>query len=128
MKSIEVVAAIIKDKDKILATRRGYGEFINMWEFPGGKVEPGETKEEALHREIQEELKVSISIDKYLKTIEYDYPNFHLVLHSYLCSISEGTIQLMEHNAAKWVTKSEIDSLEWLPADDEIIRLLKETI
>lgn len=126
MKKIEVVAAIIKYEDKILTTRRGYGEFINMWEFPGGKMESGETREEALHREIKEELEVNISIDKFLLTTEYDYPNFHLTMHCYICTIINGTIKLNDHNDAKWVNKNELDNLDWLPADEDIIKLLKQ--
>lgn len=125
MKQIEVVAAIIKDKDKILATRRGYGEFINMWEFPGGKIEPGETKEVALHREIMEELEVTISIDEYLMTVNYDYPNFHLTMYCFLCTKTGGVLHLNDHNDARWITSNELESLAWLPADDEVIGKLK---
>lgn len=128
MKTIEVVAAIIKDKDTIFATKRGYGQFINMWEFPGGKVEPGETREAALHREIKEELETEISIDQYLTTIEYDYPDFHLVLHCFICSVISGELTLVEHSDAKWLHKNQLDSVEWLPADIQLITLLKQII
>lgn len=121
MKTIEVVAAVIVKDDKILATRRGYGDFINMWEFPGGKMEPGESKEAALIREIQEELEVAISVDHYLCTVDYDYPNFHLTMHNFICSIIGGEITLTEHNDAKWLTLAYLDSVKWLPADLEIL-------
>jgi len=125
MKTIEVVAAIIKDKDTILATRRGYGEFVNMWEFPGGKVEVGETSEEALIREIREELSITISVDQFVTTVDYDYPNFHLTMHCFLCTQVNGKLTLNEHNDAKWIHKSELDDLDWLPADLELLQELK---
>lgn len=125
MKRIEVVAAIIIKDGKILATKRGYGDFINLWEFPGGKIEPGETKEAALIREVQEELKVAVSIDHYLCTVDYDYPDFHLILHCYLCSILAGEIRLMEHKEARWLTKDTLNSVEWLPADITVINKIK---
>ena len=126
MKTIEVVAAIIKDKDTILATRRGYGEFVNMWEFPGGKVEAGETSEEALIREIREELSITISVDQFVTTVDYDYPNFHLTMHCFLCTQVNGTLTLNEHNDAKWIHSSELNELNWLPADLEILQELKK--
>lgn len=126
MKTIEVVAAIIKDNNKIFTTRRGYGEFENMWEFPGGKIELGETKEEALTREIKEELELDIDITNYLTTVEYDYPNFHLIMHCYICNISGGKLQLNAHNDAKWTTLEELDKLKWVPADILVIEKLKE--
>lgn len=128
MKTIEVVAAVIKDGDQILATRRGYGEFINMWEFPGGKIENGETHEDALKREIMEELEISILVDKYLLTVEYDYPDFHLSMHCYLCTSFEGTIHCNDHNAIKWVDGSNIDDLEWLSADIPVVEKAKELL
>ena len=128
MKQIKVVAAIIQNENKILATKRGYGEFINMWEFPGGKIEPGETKEDALIREIKEELNIKINIDKFALDIEYQYPNFYLFMSCFMCSIKEGSIELLEHNDAKWITKEELDSLNWLPADIEAINYLKENM
>ena len=128
MKEIKVVAAIIQKENKILATKRGYGEFINMWEFPGGKIESGETKDEALIREIKEELNVKINVDKFALDIEYQYPNFYLFMSCFMCSIKEGSIELLEHNDAKWITKEELDSLNWLPADIEVINYLKENM
>ena len=117
MKTIEVVAAVIAAKNKIFATQRGYGDFKDGWEFPGGKVEPGETPEEALKREIKEELETEIVIDKFLKTIDYDYPKFHLTMHCFLCRIESGQLNLLEHEAAKWLSKKTINSVDWLPAD-----------
>ena len=124
MKSIEVVAAIIKKENKILATKRGYGEFINMWEFPGGKIEPGETKEAALIREIKEELDADIKIDEFALSVEYTYPTFHLTMHCYICSLKDS-ITLLEHNDARWLEKDEFNSVNWLPADIEVIDFLK---
>ena len=112
MKEIKVVAAIIKNEDKILATKRGYGEFINMWEFPGGKIEPGETKKQALVREIKEELNIEISVDNFALDIEYQYPNFYLFMSCFMCSIKEGSIELLEHNDGKWITKEELNTLK----------------
>lgn len=111
MKEIKVVAAIIQKENKILATKRGYGEFINMWEFPGGKIESGETKEQALVREIKEELNIEISVDKFAIDIEYQYPNFYLFMSCFMCSIKEGSIELLEHNDGKWITKEELNTL-----------------
>ena len=125
MKHIEVVAAIIEHKGKLLATQRGYGEFEGMWEFPGGKIELGETVEYALKREIQEELGIDITIDKFLCTTDYDYPSFHLTMHCYLCSIISGEIELREHKSARWLTVEALDSVEWLPADKEVVEKLK---
>lgn len=127
MKSIEVVAAIIKKDDKYLATQRGYGEFIDMWEFPGGKIEPGETKEEALEREIMEELNVRIKPCKFLLTVEYTYPQFHLTMHCYLCKINEK-IKLIEHKDAKWLNLKSLKTVKWLPADLEIIDYITDTM
>ena len=117
MKHIEVVAAIICKDDKIFATQRGYGDFKDWWEFPGGKMEAGETPEKALKREIREELSTEINVDKYLCTVEYDYPKFHLTMHCYLCSLQTEALHLNEHEAAKWLAKDELDSVKWLPAD-----------
>lgn len=126
MKTIEVVAAIIKKEDKIFITRRGYGEFINMWEFPGGKIEYGESQEEALIREIQEELELNIDISEYLTTIDYDYPNFHLTMHCFICKICSGKLNLNAHNDAKWITTHELDNQNWIPADILVINALKK--
>lgn len=125
MKSIEVVAGIIIRNNKILATRRGYGEFINMWEFPGGKIEKGETKKEALIREIKEELDVEINPYEFLITVEYTYPNFHLIMHCFLSEITNGEIKLLEHNDCKWLNIDELDNLNWLPADIDVLNELK---
>lgn len=125
-KVVSVVGAIIKSGDSIFATQRGYGEFKDGWEFPGGKVEPGETPEQALVREIKEELDTTISVDQYVDTIEYDYPTFHLSMRCYICSIVTGDLLLKEHEAAKWLTKDALDSVSWLPADITLIPKLKE--
>ena len=126
MKTVNVVAAIIRDGNKIFATQRGYGEFKDGWEFPGGKVEAGETPQAALKREIEEELETEIEVGEYLTTIEYDYPTFHLSMKCYWARIIEGKPVLLEHEAAKWLTVDTIDSVEWLPADLTIIELVKE--
>ena len=127
MKRIEVVAAIIHKDGAYFATQRGYGEFEGMWEFPGGKIEPGESRESALKREIQEELGIDITIDNYLCTTDYDYPSFHLTMHCYLCSIVSGEIELREHKSARWLTADLLNSVEWLPADMDVIKQLKST-
>lgn len=124
MKVIEVVAAIIKKDNKIFITRRGYGEFINMWEFPGGKIEKGESKEEALHREIKEELELDINNLEYLTTIDYDYDSFHLTMHCYVCSISGGVLHLNAHNDAKWVSLNELKNENFVPADVLVVNKL----
>ena len=124
MKTIEVVAAVIRKDDKIFATQRGYGEWKDWWEFPGGKMEPGETQEEALKREIREELSTDISVDEFLCTVEYDYPKFHLVMHCYMCSLLTDSLHLNEHEAAKWLGREELTSVKWLPADVEVIERL----
>ena len=128
MKQIEVVAAVICRGDKIFATQRGYGDFKDWWEFPGGKMESGETPEEALVREIREELSTEISLDKFLCTVEYDYPAFHLTMHCYLCSLQTEALHLNEHEAARWLAKNELDSVKWLPADVMVVETLKEKI
>jgi 8-oxo-dGTP diphosphatase len=125
MKQIEVVAAIIHDdKGRIFATQRGYGDYKDGWEFPGGKIEAGETPEQALVREIREELSAEISVDEFLCTVEYDYPKFHLTMHCYLCSLIGEALHLNEHEAAKWLTKDELDSVKWLPADVKVVETL----
>ena len=125
MKHIEVVAAIIHDDEgRIFATQRGYGEWKDWWEFPGGKMEAGETPEEALKREIREELATDIGVDEFLCTVEYDYPQFHLTMHCYLCSLMTESLYLNEHEAAKWLMKDELDSVKWLPADVKVVEAL----
>ena len=125
MKKIEVVAAIIEKDNQFLATQRGYGEFKGMWEFPGGKVEPGENKQDALLREIKEELNVAVLVKQYLCTVEYQYPTFHLTMHCYICKIDQGDIVLNEHLAAKWLFTHELDQVEWLPADIDVVEQLE---
>lgn len=126
MKTIEVVSAIIKNQKKIFVTQRSYGEFQDFWEFPGGKIETGETKEQALSREIQEELGIAVKIDYLFETITYDYPTFHLIMYSFLCQLFENnTPKLLEHKAAKWVTKDTIENLQWLPANIPLVKKLK---
>ena len=127
-KVIEVVAAIIQDGNKIFATQRGYGEFKGGWEFPGGKIEEGETPQEALKREIMEELDTKISVGKLLHTVEYDYPAFHLTMHCFWCTVQSGDLVLKEHEAAKWLTKATLNSVEWLPADEELVIMIQETL
>lgn len=128
MKTIEVVAAIITHNDQIFATQRGYGEFKDGWEFPGGKMEPGETPQQALVREIREELDTEIEVGSLVETVEYDYPNFHLTMHCFLCTIRSGELVLKEHEAAKWLTREELDSVDWLPADVKVVEKLKDTM
>ena len=126
MKQIEVVAAIIHDEHgRVFATQRGYGEWKDYWEFPGGKIEAGETAEEALRREIWEELETRIAVENLVETVEWDYPQFHLTMHCYLCHVESGHLELKEHEAAKWLNKDEIESVNWLPADWALVRKLK---
>ena len=122
MKTVRVVAAIIIENDKVFATQRGYGEFKDGWEFPGGKIEPGETPEEAIVREIKEELDTEVEVIELLDTVEYDYPNFHLSMGCFICKIKSGDLVLKEHEAAKWLTKDTLGSVEWLPADMGLVR------
>ena len=126
MRTCHVVAAIIKKGNKIFATQRGYGDCKDGWEFPGGKIEPGETPEQALVREIKEELGITVAIDRHVVDVSYDYPEFHLEMGCYLCSIAEGTPCLLEHKAAKWLEASEINSVDWLPADVLVVDALKK--
>lgn len=128
MKTINVVAAIIKDKDKIFATARGYGEYKGWWEFPGGKIEIGETPENALVREIKEELDSDILVEEYIDTIEYDYPSFHLSMRCYFCKLISGELILKEAEDSRWLTKDTIDDVRWLPADITILEKIKEKI
>lgn len=124
-----VSAAIILDpQNRIFATQRGGGEWKDWWEFPGGKIEPGETPEEAIRREIHEELNTDIKVGKPLTTVEWDYPTFHLVLHCFLCSVVNGHLELLEHEAACWLAPHELDSVQWLPADYEVIEMLKKCL
>ena len=125
-KTINVVAAIIIKDGSLFATQRGYGEWKDWWEFPGGKIEQGETLEEALKREIREELSTEINVDEFLCMVEYDYPKFHLSMHCYVCSLLTEALHLNEHEAARWLKNSELDSVKWLPADVKVIERLKE--
>lgn len=125
MKTIRVVAAIIVDGDKIFATQRGYGEFKGGWEFPGGKIEEGESPEEALVREIEEELDAVVEVGELIDTVEYDYPNFHLSMDCFICTIKERNLVLKEHEDAKWLTKDTLHSVDWLPADLGLVEKIK---
>ena len=126
MKTVKVVAAIIIHENKIFATQRGYGEFKDGWEFPGGKIEPGETPQEALVREIKEELDIEIKVKDFLETVEYDYPEFHLSMDCFFCAIKSGELVLKEHEAAKWLTVETLDSVDWLPADQGLVEGIRE--
>lgn len=129
MKTIEVVAAIIIKGDKVFATQRGYGDFKGWWEFPGGKIEDGECQQEALKREIKEELDAEISVGKLLETVEWDYPTFHLTMHCFICKLESESLHLNEHEASAWLTKDSLNTVKWLPADlillDKIVQYLK---
>ena len=126
VKTVEVVAAIIKRDGKILATQRGYGDLEGGWEFPGGKVESGETPEDAIVREIEEELRASIVVDSRLTTVEHDYEKFHLSMRCYVCSLTSEDVVLTEHHAARWLDGDTIDSVAWLPADVQVVEAIKE--
>ncbi|WP_022762687.1 (deoxy)nucleoside triphosphate pyrophosphohydrolase [Butyrivibrio sp. AD3002] len=132
MKTVNVVAAVIcddyKNKTKIFATQRGYGDFKDGWEFPGGKIEDGETPEDALIREIKEELATDIEVHDLISIVDYDYPTFHLHMHCFFATVKSGELSLLEHEAAKWVTKGDIDTLDWLPADEGLIQEIKKYI
>lgn len=128
MKTIKVVAAVIRDKDKIFATARGYGEYKGRWEFPGGKIEAGETPEQALIREIQEELDTTIEVGPLIQTVEYDYPTFHLSMNCYWSTIKSGTLTLKEAQAAQWLTKQTLETVDWLPADLELVQEIKKQL
>ena len=124
-KRIEVVAAIIRDDEgRIFATQRGYGDMKDGWEFPGGKMENGETPEQALRREIKEELDTLIVVENLLTTVEWDYPDFHLTMHCYWCRVESGELTLKEHEAARWLTLDQLDTVDWLPADREVVAKL----
>lgn len=122
MKIIRVVAAVIRDGDRVFATQRGYGEYKGWWEFPGGKIEPGETPEEALKREIHEELTADIRVEEFITIVEYDYPEFHLSMDCFFCSLENGSLTLLEAEDAAWLTREDIYSVKWLPADLLLIR------
>ena len=127
MKSIEVVAAVIRDNEgRIFATQRGYGDMAGGWEFPGGKIEARETPQQALHREIGEELDTDIAIERLLDTVEWDYPSFHLTLHCFLCHLQGKPPVLREHKAALWLTPDQLHSVQWLPADQSLVKKLSE--
>lgn len=127
-KSIRVVAAVIRKGHEVFATQRGYGNYKDWWEFPGGKIESGETPEEALSREIREELTADISVEEYLTTVEYDYPEFHLSMECYWCSVKEGQLVLLEHEAARWLPLNDLRQVNWLPADVLVIDEIENTI
>ena len=126
MKTINVVAAIIVKNNKVFATQRGYGDFKDGWEFPGGKVEEGETPQEALMREIREELAADIRVGELFDTVEYDYPEFHLSMKCYICELVSEEVELKEHEAARWLGRGELDTVDWLPADKGLIEGLKQ--
>ena len=128
MKTVRVVAAVIRKDNKIFATQRGYGEFKDGWEFPGGKIEEGETPEQALAREIKEELDTEIQVGKLIDTIEYDYPKFHLSMDCFWCEIMQGGLELKEHEAASWLSKEELYSVDWLPADVGVVERIEEEL
>lgn len=127
MKTIRVTAAVIVHEGRIFATQRGYGPYKDGWEFPGGKIEAGETPEQTIVREIREELNITIAADRYITTIEYDYPDFHLSMDCFYAHIEEGKISLLEHEAARWITKDQLDEIPWLPADLLLIPYLKQS-
>ena len=128
MKSIKVVAAVIRDGDKVFATERGYGEFKYMWEFPGGKVERGEDEREALRREIREELSAEIAVDKYITRVECDYPSFHISISFYFCHVVSGSLILLEHENALWLDLDNLSSLSWLEADRKALVAIRESL
>ena len=126
MKIIEVVAAIIIKDDQVFATQRGYGEFQGWWEFPGGKMEAGESPQEALKREIREELDADVLVKELLETVEWDYPNFHLTMHCFICNLLSESLHLNEHEAATWLTHATLKSVKWLPADEILLDKIAE--
>lgn len=128
MKTINVVAAVIMRDGKVFATQRGYGDFKDGWEFPGGKVEAGESPEDALRREIREELETEIGVGHLIDTVEYDYPAFHLSMRCYACSIVSGNLHLVEHESARWLTADELHCVNWLPADDQLLPLIEREL
>ena len=128
MKQIEVAAAVIRRGNEIFATQRGYGEFKDWWEFPGGKMEAGETPVQALRREIREELDAEINVGELIRTVEWDYPAFHLTLHCFWCELASDALHLNEHEAARWLGPDELQSVKWLPADEGIIKEIKAAL
>ncbi len=128
MKHIHVSAAIFINGGKVLSTQRGYGEWKDWWEFPGGKIEPGESPEEALKREIREEMGADIEVGESLVTIDYDYPRFHITMYCFRCDVIQGKLTILEHEDSKWLSRSELDSVQWLPADKDVITLLKSML
>ncbi len=127
-KSIEVVAAVIRSGKRIFATQRGYGDWKDWWEFPGGKMEPGESPQEALEREIREELDAEIRVGELLRTVEWDYPAFHLTLHCFWCSLASDDLHLLEHESARWLGAAELASVRWLPADEQLLPALSAAL
>lgn len=128
MKRIEVVAAVIVRDGEVFATQRGYGEWQGWWEFPGGKMEPGESPQEALKREIREELDAEIFVDRLLETVEWDYPKFHLTMHCFVCSLLSDSVHLNEHEAAAWLTCDSLRSVKWLPADEGVVGKIERVL
>ena len=125
MKKIKVVAAVLHKNGTFLGTQRGYGEFEGGWEFPGGKIEAGESPQDALLRELKEELGIDAAVEQFLMTVECNYPQFHLIMHCYLCSAAGGEIQLREHKSARWMDREQLDDVEWLPADRDVVKKIK---
>ena len=128
MKRIEVVAAVIRKGDRIFATQRGYGDWKDWWEFPGGKMEPGEAPRDALVREIREELNAEIAVGDLIETVEWDYPAFHLTLHCYWCTLVSEELTLLEHESARWLRAGELSSVNWLPADESLVERIKDSL
>ena len=127
MKTVKVAAAVIRDGDQVFATQRGYGAYKDFWEFPGGKLEPGETAPQALVREIREELGAEITVGERLATVEHDYPDFHLSMDCFWAAVAAGELVLREHEAARWLGKDELESVPWLPADRELLARIRES-
>ena len=127
-KTIKVVAAVIRKGNTVFATQRGYGDYKDWWEFPGGKIEAGESPEEALVREIKEELNTDISVDSFITTVEYDYPEFHLNMECFWCSITKGYLTLLEHEAAKWLPLDSLKQVDWLPADLSVVDIIEKEV